>query len=298
MASANSAPVKTTDFVNVQAREIDFVSRFSTAFESLRDLLSVSSVIAKPAGANITIKKAVADAALEQSVAEGVEIAYTNYNITESVLSTITMQKYRKGVTLEAIEKYGYDTAVAKTDTALLNDLQAKITGDLFSTMRSAATGTSTGSTWQAALAKARGEVIEQAKASHISAGGAVAFVNVNDFFGWEGSASITVQTAFGLQYIENFMNYSKVILCAGSEIPANTVIATAIDNLDVYYVDAAQSDFAKAGLQYTTDGENNILGVHIGGNYGTAVADTFAIMGVTIAPEYANVLRKVTVGE
>lgn len=297
MASVNSAPVKTTN-INVTPRVIDFVSRFSTEFAGLKEILGVSAMIPKAAGTKLTVKTAAANTGLETSPAEGVAIDYTNYNITESEVGTLTIEKYRTGVTLEAIQKYGYDVAVVKTDDQFLVDLQSKISTGLFTSLNGFATGSETGSTWQMALAKAKAGVVEEMRKAHKSAAGVVAWVNINDFYEWEGAAQITMQTLFGLNYVENFMGYSKVFLCTTDEIAKGKVIATAINNLDVYYVDAAQSDFSKAGLAYYTDGEANLIGVHTEGNYGTAVSDTFAIMGISITPEFANAVVKVTVGE
>lgn len=288
--------VKTAN-ITASVREIDFVSRFSTSFEALKDLLSVSGMIKKDAGTDIKIKTAKVNTKLETSPAEGVAIPYTNYTITERALATLTIEKYRKGVSLEAIDKYGYDVAVAKTDDAFLNDLQAKITTDMFTSLKGAATGTSKKATWQAALAQAKAEVTDETDKLHLASSGAIAWVNLYDFYDYEGAAAITVQTQFGLKYVEDFMGFDKVFLCGSTQIAAGTVYATSTNNLDVYYVDASQSDFSKAGLAYTTDGEANLVGVHVGGNYDTAVADMFAIMGAQIVPEYANILRKVTIG-
>lgn len=290
--------VKKND-ISVTPREIDFVSRFNTEFTALKEILSVSALINKPAGTNITTKKAVADAALEASAAEGEAIAYTNYNITEEVVGTLTIEKYRKGVSIEAIEKYGYDVAVQKTDDQFLVDLQSKITTGMFTALNGFVSASQLkGATWQAALAKAKAGVIAAMRAAHKASAGAVAWVNVNDFYDYEGAAAITVQTAFGLSYIENFMGFDKIFLCTDSEVAPTKVIATALNNLDVYYCDASQADFSKAGLQFVTDGENNLIGFHTEGNYGTAVSDAFAIMGITISPEFASGVIGVTVGE
>ena len=292
-------PVKTTDFTNVTPREIDFVSRFSTAFEALQEILSVSTLIRKPAGTIITTITAVRDGNFGTSPAEGVSIPYTNYNVTEAPVGTLTLEKYRKGVTAEAIEKYGYDVAVQKTDDQFLMDLQNKITTSLYTALNGfVAESELKGSTWQMAMAKAKAQVVEQFRKVHKTATGAVAWTNVNDFYEYEGAAAITVQNAFGLTYIEDFMGYSRVFLCSGDEVAPGQIIATAIGNLDIYYIDAAQTDFARAGLNYATDGEANLIGFHAEGNYGTAVSDAFAIMGISISPEFATAVIGVTVGE
>ena len=56
-----------------------------------------------------------------------------------------------------------------------------------------------------------------------------------------------------------------------------------------------SDSDFEKAGLVYTTDGETNLIGFHVEGNYGTVVSDNFALMGLTLFAEYLNGIAVVT---
>ena len=63
-----------------------------------------------------------------------------------------------------------------------------------------------------------------------------------------------------------------------------------------MYYVDPADSDFAKAGLIYTTGvGETNLIGFHTQGNYNTAVSEAFAIMGFTLFAEYIDAIAVVS---
>ena len=116
---------------------------------------------------------------------------------------------------------------------------------------------------------------------------GIVGFCNVLDAYSYLGASNITVQNQFGMNYIENFLGYSKLFLT--SEIPEGKVIATPVDNMVLYYVDPADSQFARAGLSYTTDGETNLIGFHAQGNYNTAVSESFALMGMTLFAEYLD---------
>ena len=90
-------------------------------------------------------------------------------------------------------------------------------------------------------------------------------------------------------QYIKNFMGYSTVFLLSDDEIKRGRVIATPVENIVLYYIDPADSDFARAGLDYRTDGETNLVGFHVQGNYSTAVSESFAIMGMTLFAEYQD---------
>lgn len=63
-----------------------------------------------------------------------------------------------------------------------------------------------------------------------------------------------------------------------------------------MYYIDPNDSDFAKAGLVYTTSGETNLIGFHTQGNYNTAVSEAFAITGLVLFAEYLDGIAKITV--
>ena len=63
-----------------------------------------------------------------------------------------------------------------------------------------------------------------------------------------------------------------------------------------MYYVDPGDGEFAQLGLDYTVDGETNLIGFHANGNYSTAVGESFAIMGMKLWAEYADGIAIITV--
>lgn len=281
----------TTKVANITAtpREIDFVSRFQNRWDGLREMLGISNPVRKEAGSNIFVKKATIT--LESgAVAEGDEIPYSLASVTETPLGTISIDKYAKGVSLEAINQYGYDTAIEKTDDAFLTELQAVVLGKFYTFVSAADDLTGTDASFQLALAMAKGSVENKFRSIHKGINGVVAFVNYLDFYTYLGTASITVQNQFGMDYVENFMGYRAIFLCASTEIAQGKVIATPVDNLILYYVDPSDSAFARAGLNYTTaGGETNLIGFHTNGNYNHAVSESFAIMGMILAAEYED---------
>lgn len=282
--------------IDVTAREIDFVTRFDRNWEQLMDLMGIMRPIRKQAGT--VLKSKTASVTLESgSVAEGGEIPYSTATVKETVYDDISVEKYRKGVTIEAINKYGYDVAVAKTDEAFLFELQDNVT-TRFYTYLATGTLTSAEATFQMALAKAKGNVLNKFKEIKRTVTDVVAFVNVNDFYSYLGGADITVQTSFGLTYVQNFMGYKTIFLCSDNEIASGKVIATPVDNIDLYYVDPSDSDYSKAGLVYTVAGETNLIGFHTEGNYGTAVSDSFALMGLTLFAEYLDGIAVVEIDD
>lgn len=277
---------KTTD-IKVNPREVDFVTRFSRNWEHLRDILGIMRPIKKAPGT--VLKSKYATLTLQDgNIGEGEEIPYSKAEIKTKDYATITIEKYAKGVSIEAIKDYGYDVAVQMTDDEFLFQLQSNVTNRFYKYLNGGELA-SEETTWQKALAMAMGQVLNKFKLMHRTATRVVGFVNVLDLYDYLGGAQITVQSEFGFNYIKNFMGYDTVFLLSEDEIQRGRVIATPVENIIMYYVDPADSDFARAGLEFTVDGETPLLGFHTQGNYSTAVSEAFAIMGVTLFAEYID---------
>ena len=292
MAEANL--IKTAD-VQIAAREVDFVTRFGLNWEHLREILGIMRPIKKAPGTMLKSKYAEGEL-VDGKIAEGEKIPYSKFTVKEKEYAPVTIEKYAKAVSIEAINDHGYDAAVAMTDNEFLFELQTNVT-DRFYTYLNTGSLTADATTFQMGLAKAKGAVENKFKKMHRQATGVVAFVNVLDVYEYLGAAAISVQNQFGWNYIKDFMGYNTVFLLSDDEIARGRIIATAVDNLVLYYVDPSDSDFAKAGLDYTTaQGETDLIGVHVQGNYGTAVTEMFAIMGLTLFAEYIDAVAVVTV--
>lgn len=284
----------TTSGISVNAREIDFVTRFGRNWDHLRDIIGISRPIKKQPGTMLKAKTATVT--LDgTTVGEGEEIPYSKVVINETAYDEITVEKYATAVSLEAIKDYGYDIAVQKSDDEFLAQLQDRVVSKFYTYLN---TGTlkSSQSDFQLGLAMAKGQVENKFKGMHRNISGVIGFVNVLDFYKYLGTASITVQNEYGLTYIQNFMGYQAIFLLSDSEVASGTILATAVENIVMYYVDPADSDFAKAGLEYTTTGETAMIGFHTQGNYSTAVSEAFAIMGVALFAEYQDGIAVVTV--
>ena len=277
---------KTSD-IQSTARVIDFVTRFARNWEHLREILGIMRPIRKEPGA--ILKSKTASVTLQSgNVGEGEEIPYSKATVIETPYEEMTVEKYAKAVSIEAIKTYGYDVAVGMTDDAFLYELQDNVTRRFYAYLNTGKLASSE-TTWQRALAMAKGLVINKFKQIRRTVTFVVGFANVLDLYDYLGDANITVQTAFGFQYVQNFMGFSTVFLLSDEEIPRGRVIATPVENIVLYYVDPSTSDFARAGLVYTTDGETNLIGFHVEGNYHTAVSESFAIMGMTLFAEYLD---------
>lgn len=288
MAKANL--IKSAD-VQVTARELDFVTRFEANWEHLRDILGIMRPIKKQPGAQL--KSKYAEGTLQPgAVGEGEDIPYSKFTVKETIYDEMTIEKYAKAVSIEAIKDHGYENAVAMTDDEFLFQLQTNVTDRFYAYLNTGTLEVTDATTFQMALALAKGSVLNKFKSMHRAATNVVAFVNIMDVYKYLGAAEITIQNQFGFNYIQNFMGYSVVFLLGDDEVKQGRVIATPVENIVMYYVDPGDSDFVKAGLVYTTGaGETNLIGFHTQGNYNTAVSEAFAIMGMTLFAEYIDAI-------
>lgn len=277
--------------IDVTAREIDFVTRFGNNWNSLREILGIMRPIRKTNGTSLVSYTATVE--LEDSVGEGIEIPYSQAEVDEAFKEDLTIEKYAKAVSIEAINKWGADIAIQKTDEAFLNELQTKVL-DSFYTFLQTGTLTDSYDTFQMAVAMAIGKVVDKFKRLRKNITEVIVFVNTLDAYEYLGASEISLQTAFGMQYVKNFMGASTMIL--SSEIPQGKVIAVPSENIDLYYADPSDSEYARAGLVYTTDGITNLIGFHVQGNYNTAVGESFALMGMKLWAEYLDGIAVITV--
>lgn len=285
----------TSSMSGVTAREVDFVTRFADNWQALIDILGIMRPIKKAPGTQLVSYTAEPKTALAGQVGEGQEIAFTEFKVTPKKYENITLEKYAKSVSAEAIAKYGATVAIEKTDDAFLVSLQNAVLTKFYTFL---ATGTLTKSetTWQRALAMAKGLVLNKFSKMNKVVTDVVAFANVMDYYDYVGNQPITVQTYNGIQYIKDFMGYGTVLLLDEDKVPAGKVFATPVENLDLYYVDPSDQDFARSGLVYTTDGVTNLIGFHAEGQYSTASGNSYAIMGLTLWAEYLDGIAVVTV--
>ena len=286
----------TTNDIQVTAREIDFVTRFERNWEHLREILGIMRPIKKTPGA--VLKSKYAEGTLQDgNVKEGEEIPYSKFVVKEKPYEEMKIEKFAKAVSIEAIKDHGYENAVQMTDDEFLFQLQTNVTTRFYDYLK---TGTLsfTETTFQMALAMAKGRVENKFKQMHRNVTGVVGFVNILDVYEYIGAADITIQNQFGFQYMKDFMGFNTIFLLSDSEIPRGKVIATPVENIVLYYVDPNESDFARAGLVYTVSGETNLIGFHTQGNYHTAVSEAFAIMGLTLFAEYIDAIAVGTIDE
>ena len=285
--AADPKLIKKTDLARV--REIDFTLMFTESLRKLTEALGVTRKVAKQAGTVLKTYKATGT--LEDgAVAEGDTIPLSKYTTEAVSYGEITLKKWRKATSAEAIIERGYDQAVGMTTERMLKDVQKAIRKDFF-TFLGTGTGTATGAGLQAALAQTWGKLQALFEDDDIQA---VHFINPLDIADYLATATITTQTAFGMTYIEDFLGMGKVFM--NSSVPKGTIYSTAQDNLVLYYVPVNGADLNEA-FSFTSD-ETGYIGIHEEPDYTNMTASDTVVNGMTLFAERLDGVVKTTITE
>lgn len=276
-----------------RVREVDFVQQFThNSLDKLIEVLGVTRRI--PMMEGTTMYLYTTSGTLQSgAVAEGNVIPLSQYEQTKTEIGNITLNKWRKAVSAEAIKKSGLETALNETDAALLKDIQKGIRTSFFNFLNGTITGSTavTGVGMQNALAAAWGQL--QTKFEDDTAE-VVFFMNPLDIADYLAKASISLQTVFGMNYIENFLGLGTVIM--SSQITKGTFVATAKENIVMYYLTMG-GDVANA-FDLTTD-ETGYIGIKSGyQNEERAQIESLVMDGIQFFVEYAAGVVKGTITE
>jgi hypothetical protein len=272
---ADTNLIKKSDLARV--REIEFTEMFGYSIKKLVEALGITRKIPKTSGSVLKLYKATGT--LEDgTVAEGETIPLSKYKTEAVSYDEITLKKWRKATSAEAIIERGYDQAVSDTTDEMLKDVQKGIRKDFF-TFLATGTGTASGTTFQAALAQAWGQLQILFEDDEI---GAVYFMNPLDVADYLSTANITMQTAFGMSYIENFLGLGTVIL--NSSVPKGKIYATAKDNIVLYYIPVNGADLSEA-FTFTAD-NTGYIGIHEEADYTNMTASDTVVNGMVLFAE------------
>ena len=286
MAAENNL-IKSKDLVRV--REVEFVEMFSDNVSKLTEMLGVTRMIPKQAGAVLKTYKATGTLA-SGAVDEGDTIPLSKYQTVAIPYDEITMRKWRKATSAEAIVEKGYDQAVTMTTDRMLKDVQKVIRAD-FLTFLATGTGTASGQTFQSALAQTWAQLQIKFEDDDIQA---VHFMNPLDVADYLATAQITMQTAFGMSYIEDFLGMGTTILTA--LVPQGTIYSTAKENIVLYYIPANGADLNLA-FTFTSD-STGLIGIHEEPDYTNMTASDTVVNGLVLFAERIDGVIVTTIGE
>lgn len=211
-------------------------------------------------------------------MAEGDTIPLSKYKTEPVTYKEITLHKWRKATSAEAIIDRGYEQAVDMTTDEMLRDVQKGIRKDFFDFLATG-TGTATGASFQATLAQAWGQLQVLFEDDEIQS---VYFLNPLDIADYLASANITLQTAFGMTYVENFLGLGTVFF--NSSVPKGKIYATAADNIVLYYIPVNGADLNEA-FSFTSD-ETGYIGIHEEADYTNMTASDTVVSGIELFAE------------
>ena len=274
MAAENNL-IKKDDLA--RAREIEFVNLFGYSIIKLVEALGVTRKIPKAAGTMLKSYKAVGTLQ-DGLVAEGDTIPLSKYKTVPVNYEEITLKKWRKATSAEAIIEKGYDQAVVMTGDEMLKDVQKGIRKNFFDFL-STGTGSASGKTFQAALAQAWGQLQVLFEDDEIQA---VYFMNPLDVADYLATAQISLQNAFGMTYVENFLGLGTVIF--NSSVPKGSIYATAKDNIVLYYIPVDGADLDEA-FTFTSDA-TGYIGIHETPDYDNMTCKDTVISGIVLFAE------------
>ncbi len=281
--SAETRLSKSANFARVRERE--FVEIFNGDIRKLIEALGVTRKIQKESGSVLKVQK-VTGTLQSGSVPEGEIIPLSEFATTWEAIGEITLKKWRKSTSIEAINDKGYDQAVTMTTDKMIKLIQKEIRSDFF-TFLATGTRTATGDGFQDTIANAWGQLQVIFEDTDVQP---VFFLNPLDVAAYLGSANISLQTLFGMTYLKNFLGLGDVFL--NSDVPKGKIYATVKDNIVLYYVNAGTADITE-GFQFTTD-QTGLIGIHEYADYDRDCVNDSVVSGIKL---FAENLYGVVVG-
>lgn len=278
--------IKSADLVRI--REFEFTYMFTESIKKLVEALGITRKIPKQAG---TVLKAYkANGTLQDgNVPEGDLIPLSKYQTAPVNFEEITLKKWRKATSAEAIIEKGYDQAVTMTTDAMMKDVQKGIRKTFFDFLGTG-TGVAAGATFQATLAQAWGQLQVLFEDDEIQA---VYFMNPLDVADYLATANISLQNAFGMTYVKDFLGLGTVIF--NSSVPKGKIYATAMDNVVLYYIPVNEADLNEA-FSFTSD-ELGLIGIHESPDYDNMTTKDTVVSGIVLFAERIDGIVVGTIG-
>lgn len=256
---------------------VDFVSKITANIAELQKVLGITEMEPMSAGTTIKMWK-MEQVNTPEQVGEGETIALTKVKRTLARTIELGLKKYRRNTSAEAIQKVGRNMAINQCDEKLVSGIQKEIKQDFFDALVDG-TGEAAGTGLQAVLANAWGKLNVFHEDEGVTP---VHFLSPLDVADYLGNAQITMQNAFGLSYVEDFLGLGTVIV--SPRVPKGKTISTAKENLHGAYIPANSGDVARSfGLTSDTTG---LIGMKHSADDTNATINTLAMSGVVFYPE------------
>lgn len=282
--------IKTPDMGDVQAK--DFVERFSESVTKLTQALSTTRPQAMTQGNTIQMYKFTTDMAETTAVGEGEDIPLSGVKRVKDRSFTVTFEKARKAVSIEEVQRVGYDMAVLQSDKRILKEIQKNVRKSFFDFLATAPTDLKAQGGLQNAIAQSVGKLQVLFDDDAVET---IVFINPMDAAKYLGAAEITngESVGFGLTLLNNFLG--GVTLIMNSSVPEGTFYATVKDNINLMYLDTnGESRKLFENKSITTD-ETGLIALVRDDNTTNLTNQSTLYWGIKIFPEVANGVIKGT---
>ena len=270
---------KTTDIE--PAISIDHATRIGESINGLLEVMEIADAEPLAAGSTIKIYKTEIKNEPEQ-VAEGETITLTKVENKVARTVTLPLNKYRRKTTAEAIQRSGRDIAINACDEKLAGKVRKDVKKSFYTVMEAGEGSATGGATLQATLAAVWAEVQKFYEDQDVTPLYVVSAEDVADYL---ATATVSTQSVFGFQYLQNFLGLGDAIV--SPSLTNGKVIGTAKENLKAYYVPADAGDVAE--LFGTTADESGFVGITHVPSIDDASVTTLMLAGVAIYPEFLD---------
>lgn len=221
---------------------------------------------------------------------EGDLVALSKFTVDSKPVGKAKLLPYRKVTTAQAIAEHGVRWSVLNTDSKMLAAVRADILKQFFDFLGNG-TGTATGKTLQAALVQSEAKLGDALETNNDTPTTTIHFVSRFDVADYLSNATVTTQTAFGMNYLEDFLGIQNVLV--SSNVPKGTIYTTDAANIHCFSQDF--SSLADAGLVYVTS-DNGLIGVAHTTIYDHVSVETDVLTGMLLFPEVTDYIVKGTI--
>lgn len=274
----------------IDGLNIEMVSTFDQENDRLSELLGIFDV--EVMAANTTLNQVKVTGKLNSAeVPEGDEVPLSEFKTTPVPVGSLTVHPYRKVTTAQAILKSGMVNACTKTDDKMVKLVRQERLGDFFGYLANG-TGTADGKNLQSALAHADAVLRSELESHGDSTERIIHFVNTFDIADYLADANVTVQTVYGMQYIQSFLGVTDIFVT--NRVAAGTLYATPVENIHIYAADFAE--LAKAGMEYEVS-ESGLIGVAHQEIKARTGVETYILTGMLLFAEILDYIVKATFG-
>lgn len=267
---------------------IDHTNQLVAGIKSLLTVLGIVDMKPMAEGTTVKMYKTTQKNPPDQ-VAEGEVIGLTKVERKLVKTFELVLKKFRKSTTAEAIQKVGKDKAVNETDTVFMRNIQKGIKADFFTFIK-AGTGVATNlaekkatasNSIQGAIAGVWAKLSAYFEDMDVEP---IYFLNPLDIATYLANTAITVQTAFGFQYVKNFLGLGTVVL--DNSVEVGKVKGTVKQNLNAVYIPTSGAVGSTFGM---TSDETGMVAMKHFLDDKTAAINTLVFEGVTFYAEDAS---------